>query len=513
MAAVPPAALPVGLDPMIPPDVDFVLMMCGVGVTVDGDDPAARARVIRLEGLNSLAAFGFYTDEEIADMAQRNERRSPAALRVRMGLGHIKRLKAVSYWVKKARREGRDLDALELNPDLLDELMEEMSHQVTTKKDEKLFYPEKFEAKRYKAWSRSLYNYLDSIIGKAGVALTYVIRPEDVDPDDAVDEYQRVLYSVPHVGFAFRDDNRHVYRVLKDLIIGTDGWAWFNMAPEGNGRASFLRLEQHYLGTEHTARRAADAESRLRQLHYKHESALKFEDYITSLYEAFEMLEDNNQGWHDAQKVNKLLAGIQSNNPEIAGLKPLIRKEYPNDFEAAATQLAGQISLIYSESNNAADGRNKRRISAVDQNHHGGRGRQQRGGRNNGQNMINGVDVSNPNRNFSDEEWHRLRDSGMMAWIIARRNTNRQGQNRGQGRRGGGGRGNQGGGRNNNRAGRGYNGGNEHNRRVQIAGATVMGEENVVAGHAGNNVQQPAPARGGQHGARFGGRHPGGGRG
>jgi hypothetical protein len=222
------------------------------------------------------------------------------------------------------------------------------------------------------------------------------------------------------------------------------------------------------------------------------------------------MLEDNNQGWHDAQKVNKLLAGIQSNNPEITGLKPLIRKEYPNDFEAAATQLAGQISLIYSESNNDADGRNKRRISAVDQNHNaGGRGRQ-RGGRNNGQNMINGVDVSNPNRNFSNDEWHRLRDSGMMAWIIARRNTNRQGQNRGQGRRGGGGRGNQGGGRHNNRAGRGYNVGNEQNRRVQIAGATVMGEENAVAGHGGINVQQPATARGGQHGARFGGRHPGG---
>jgi hypothetical protein len=112
------------------------------------------------------------------------------------------------------------------------------------------------------------------------------------------------------------------------------------------------------------------------------------------------MLEDNNQGWHDAQKVNKLLAGTQSNNPEINGLKPLIRKEYPNDFEAAATQLAGQIALTHSASNNNADGRNKRHISAVDQNYHGGRGGRQRGGRNNGQNMINGVDVSNPNHNF-----------------------------------------------------------------------------------------------------------------
>jgi hypothetical protein len=36
-----PAADPLLLDLMIPADVDFVLLMCGIGVSADGDDLAA----------------------------------------------------------------------------------------------------------------------------------------------------------------------------------------------------------------------------------------------------------------------------------------------------------------------------------------------------------------------------------------------------------------------------------------------------------------------------------------
>jgi hypothetical protein len=36
-----PAADPQLPDMMIPADVDFVLLMCGIGVSTDGDDPAA----------------------------------------------------------------------------------------------------------------------------------------------------------------------------------------------------------------------------------------------------------------------------------------------------------------------------------------------------------------------------------------------------------------------------------------------------------------------------------------
>jgi hypothetical protein len=62
-----------------------------------------------------------------------------------------------------------------------------------------------------------------------------VIRPEDVNPDEAETEYERVIWSAPHEGIAFEEDNREVYCIYKDLMNGTDGWAWFNQAQVGNG--------------------------------------------------------------------------------------------------------------------------------------------------------------------------------------------------------------------------------------------------------------------------------------
>jgi hypothetical protein len=168
------------------------------------------------------------------------------------------------------------------------------------------------------------------------------------------------------MGFAFRDDNCQVYWILKDLIISTNSWVRFNMAPEENRRAAFLHLEVHYLGTEHTARCVAEAEACLCVLHYKSEAVFKFEDYITGLCECFEMLDDNNQGLHEAQKVNKLLAGVQSNNSEITSLKPLIWKEFPNDFDGAATEeMVAQIAQIYPATTPGQNNCPKCRIAGV----------------------------------------------------------------------------------------------------------------------------------------------------
>ena len=94
-----------------------------------------------------------------------------------------------------------------------------------SERDENLFEPEKFNPKRYKQWLRSMENYLDSIHGQSGVPLSYVTRGEDVDPNAAETDYQRVIWTAPHDGMAYSNDNRQVYRMYKQAMIGTDGWA------------------------------------------------------------------------------------------------------------------------------------------------------------------------------------------------------------------------------------------------------------------------------------------------
>lgn len=124
----------------------------------------------------------------------------------------------------------------------------------------------------------------------------------------------------PCLGLAYNDDNSHVYHVYnyKDLLLNTKGYIWFHMSPEGDGCAVHLLLHTHYLGTKHTAHRAAEAKAKLdKLLHYKAELLLSFEKYSTQLFDYFEMLEDNNQGYSEAQKVKRLSSRVWSQDAEV----------------------------------------------------------------------------------------------------------------------------------------------------------------------------------------------------
>jgi hypothetical protein len=70
---------------------------------------------------------------------------------------------------------------------------------------------------------RSLENYLDSRHGRLEIPLSYVIRTDNVNPDEAETEYERAIWSAPHEGIAFEEDNHEVYRIYKDLMNGMDG--------------------------------------------------------------------------------------------------------------------------------------------------------------------------------------------------------------------------------------------------------------------------------------------------
>jgi hypothetical protein len=488
------------------PDLDQMLTMCGF------TNAAERARLIEYERFASLDAFGDYTDTMIESMADKNEKRTPAAIRVRFGIQRVLYVKAVSFWVRKQRREGIPVLIDNLNPDVIAQMVQEMNleRNIDASADEdKVGQPAKFDPKKYVAWARSFENYLDSLRGKMGVPLSYILRPEDANPAQAADEYQRILWSAPFNGSAFREDNRRVYRIYKDLMIGTDGWTWFNRATLGDGRDAHLIITRHYRGDAETALRAAEAEASLNRLHYRSEAVFPFERYITRMSECFELMEDNQQGFSEPQKVKKMLDGVVSTNAEVVAIKAVVRSTHPNDFNRASTLMSGQIALLFPAA--TSDLRNKRKISAVAQGHPGGSGSAGgRGGRHGGRmnagrggggrhgsQVINGVDVSDPMRSFTSDEWKRLRESGFLSWLIDRRSClhNRRG--------GGGGRGYQRGGRG---GGRG-----EQGRGVNVAavtmGTTEVDTSTITDGTGNNKVTS-----GGRAGVRFGGqRYQGGG--
>jgi hypothetical protein len=186
MAAVPPVDIPPIEEPPVDPlgIVHQALILCGVIEDIN------RVRIIVFEGINSVVFMGNLTDEEIEKMAGRLAKHTPANMRVILGMGQIKRLKTFAYWVRKMRREGKPVDLDMMDAAALDTIADKVALTTPSKADEKLFYPPLFDPKKYVAWSRSFANYLDSRIGKSDVPLSYVVHPEDANPDEAVDEYQ-----------------------------------------------------------------------------------------------------------------------------------------------------------------------------------------------------------------------------------------------------------------------------------------------------------------------------------
>ena len=492
------------------PDVEhhairYVFHICGLR------DIPSQTRLIEFEGIDEVNDLANYTDTEIEQMADRNAKRSPANQRVQFGLKRTKYLKAVCHWVHRNVREGIPCDVRELTPALIADLIQDMVTKAGKRdSDSKLYYPETFVATDYKNWIKKVENYLDSRTGKSGVPLSYVIRPADANPAEAPDEYTRVMWAASFHTQQYREDNREVYHLFKDLVTKTEGATWFEKVKDGDGRAAHLLLREHYVGEAHDMRRAAAANAKLETLFWKSEASFSFEKYLTRLNEAFKELEDAGQALWETQKVNHLLKGIQNDDIQVQTTIGIVRNSFLSDFDAACLTLSRTVSSRFAsvESN-----RQKRRIGAVETRsggNRGGRGRgrgRHSGGRGGGRDnnrmkvIMNGVDVTDVSRNFTSDEWDKLRACGGHTYVAQRREYV-------SGRHGG---------RNDNRGGRGrggrYGGGRYNDNATHTSNeprnvaATNTNTTEIVEYDASNSTiatQSSSSGRGGQSGGRFG---------
>ena len=258
-----------------------------------------------------------------------------------------------------------------------------------------------------------------------------------------------------------------------------------------------LALELHYLGDAELNKSAAAAEAALTNLHYKNETAFSFEHYITRMTELFRDLEDAGEPRTERMKVQMMLQGIKSTNAEVIAAKTLVRSQHSDSYADASATMSSQVSLIFPST--GKDIRRKRRIGEVNSDRRGGRGRGRysgrgrgrgrggRGGRNldPGNCVLNGVNISDPTRDFSQEEWQKLRDGGHIHTIRELRSRSHRSGGRGRGREG------------------------NRNRSVHAVEQSnnQAGEENTNS--IVNNANQPNAdnqtlSRGGQNGTGFG---------
>jgi hypothetical protein len=166
--------------------------------------------------------------------------------------------------------------------------------------------------------------------------------------------------------------------------------------------------------------------------------------------EAFKELEDAEQPLYPQQQVQWLLCGVKNDGIQVQTTLGIIHDRYLTDFDSACLTLSRTVSTRFTNVENV------RSIGAVSSSsRRGGRGlgRARHGGNHGGNNgrgwhrvVMNGVDVTDISRNFTSDEWEKLKLVGGHTYIYLRRKyLSGLGGRGGCGGHGGSGRGNYGG--------------------------------------------------------------------
>ena len=226
--------------------------------------------------------------------------------------------------------------------------------------------------------------------------------------------------------------------------------------------------------------------------------------------EAFMEMEDAGQPLFPQQKVRWLIRGIKNDDIQVQTTIGIIRDRYLDNFDGASLT---QFRTISSRFASIEPGTNKRSIGAVNSNLGRGSGRGRGRGRHGGcggntlggrmRVHMNGVDVKDVTRNFSSDEWDKLRAVGGHTYVYQQRdflNGNNGGRSdRGDGRGARGGRG-----------GRGHNGGQTNNSApAEERHVAAVNTTDIVEYDAGNSTVSTQSTlstsdRGGRAGGRFG---------
>lgn len=100
-----------------------------------------------------------------------------------------------------------------------------------------------------------------------------------------------------------------MYRLLRDLLAGTTGFAWIqDFDRSQNGRSAWLALIEHYNNRAQKEKRKSTALATICLLHYKkNESVFSYEDYSCRMLLAFRDLEETDEGLTKINQVKILL--------------------------------------------------------------------------------------------------------------------------------------------------------------------------------------------------------------
>lgn len=492
---------------------DVILPLVGLS---NAGPMASRQTVqfMALHGLSSIEDFNLIEPHQAKELVKASNGRHPAQS---MGILVQNNLTGLLWYVKDKTRRG-----LPLYPNMVTLVQLRRGHMAyeayvqNRDKGENIKSLEKWNDKlEFDDWDRKVTETLSLVYGRNYCPIAYVIRPDKPagwDPAiDAVNDYERLMYQLPLNGVAYDQDNETVFSFIQLAVVHSQAETWiYDHVPGRDGRGAMRALRSHYEGEAELDVQASKAQQVLDTLVYTNEKQMTFESMITKLNKAYNALKRQGQEFTEKSKVEQLAKRIKnpSRDVQITVAVETMREAHKANYTAAMQYITARMAQINSASINAP-GNNPRRVSEVN-------------ATDLSRNEFNGVDVRDPWRKFTDDEWFNKLGQRGQELVRAKRRSHGgrghggRGRGRGRGGRGRGGRGwNNGGGR----GGQNQDATGNNDRAVHETStgdrttAPAQGNGDNVPSIVSTTSQSQASTgtgtnRGGQNGNRFGTNRP-----
>ncbi len=352
---------------------------------------------LRAEGYSSLSDLVDWEYKDIRSLLENLSNRPAIYGGQHFGDRRIKELQALSWYLTDRHRRGLSFDLSLYRQEASEcisfaEIVSEIDEDIVADK------PDKFKYASWNEWEDLVYIYLDSIIGKSGAPLSYVIR-KDLGEGiewESLDRTTQLIYNAPLEGFIFDIDSERVLTLLKELCLGTEAERWIRNIK--CGREAMKALQVHYNGPAESKRRKEEARTKLRNLYYKHEGTFPFEKFVTNLYDAFRVLEKYGEPVYEGEKLRLLFTKSQNADPEFKQEVIICRSQCAT-FTSAVVYLRTVVARLFPD---VAKPKSRRYVSSVSSKE------------------LNGVDISDLSRWYSSNEIKKLNESQAGRRVLAK---------------------------------------------------------------------------------------------
>ena len=199
--------------------------------------------------------------------------------------------------------------------------------------------------------------HLESVLGVQGVPLKYIVRknaaPQDPPAGGWISEHDRMIGRAPHFTTdaagqptanhtnAYRSDNLKVWTIMSGLTRNSgDCWTYVKAGqPRKDGRAAYLALYEHYLGSHNVEIQANYHEARLRtNKYYGEKRRHNFHKYATDQLDSIQHLNNlvpyGYAGVDQRSAVRYLTEGIEDSSLDSTKNTILATETLRTDFTA-----------------------------------------------------------------------------------------------------------------------------------------------------------------------------------